>query len=89
LTALGAKRTLFQFCLSKLASGFAKSLTWDRGKELADHKRFTMESGIDVHFCEPQSLWQRGSSENTNRLLRQYFLRPQAFGPERKGWPAR
>ena len=50
-----------------------KTLTWDRGKELADHKRFTLKTNIDVFFCDPQSPWQRGSNENTNRLLRQYF----------------
>ena len=50
-----------------------KSLTWDRGKEMADHQRFTLETDIKVYFCDPSSPWQRGSNENTNRLLRQYF----------------
>jgi len=57
----------------KLPGELYKSLTWDRGKELADHKRFTLATDIDVYFCDPQSPWQRGSNENTNRLLRQYF----------------
>ena len=50
-----------------------KTLTWDRGKEMAEHKRFTMTTDVAVYFCDPQSPWQRGSNENTNRLLRQYF----------------
>jgi IS30 family transposase len=57
----------------KLPSELYKSLTWDRGKEMADHQRFTLDTNIQVYFCDPKSPWQRGSNENTNRLLRQYF----------------
>ena len=57
----------------RLPTELYKSLTWDRGKEMADHQRFTLATNIDVYFCDPQSPWQRGSNENTNRLLRQYF----------------
>ena len=57
----------------KLPHELYKSLTWDRGKELADHKRFTLATDIKVYFCDPQNPWQRGSNENTNGLLRQYF----------------
>ncbi len=57
----------------KLPKELRLSLTWDRGKELSDHKRFSLATDIDVYFCDPQSPWQRGSNENTNGLLRQYF----------------
>ncbi len=57
----------------KLPRELYKSRTWDRGKELSDHQRFTLATDIDVYFCDPQSPWQRGSNENTNGLLRQYF----------------
>jgi IS30 family transposase len=56
-----------------LPSELYQSLTWDRGKEMAEHKRFTLATDIKVYFCDPQNPWQRGSNENTNGLLRQYF----------------
>jgi IS30 family transposase len=57
----------------KLPQELYKSLTWDRGTEMTDHKRFTVATDIKVYFCDPQHPWQRGSNENTNGLLRQYF----------------
>ena len=57
----------------KLSRELYKSLTWDRGKELADHKRFSLATDVEVYFCDPQSPWQRGSNEQVNGLLRQYF----------------
>ena len=57
----------------KLPRELYKSLTWDRGSEMAEHKRFSLDTNINVYFCDPRSPWQRGSNENTNGLLRQYF----------------
>jgi IS30 family transposase len=56
-----------------------RSLTWDQGSEMSEHRRFSVESGVEVYFCDPQSPWQRGSNENTNGLLRQYFPRGQSL----------
>ena len=57
----------------RLPDELRKSLTWDRGKEMAEHRRFTLATDVAVYFCDPQSPWQRGSNENSNGLLRQYF----------------
>ena len=59
--------------VTSLAAHLKQSLTWDRGKELSDYARFTIESGVKVFFADPRSPWQRGTNENTNGLLRQYF----------------
>src|SRR5262249_26275975 len=57
----------------KLPQELRRSLTWDRGKEMADHKNFTVATNVQVYFCDPRSPWQRGSNENTNGLLRLYI----------------
>ena len=65
--------------ITTLPAQLRRSLTWDQGHERSEHRRFSVESGVDVYFCDPQSPWQRGSNENTNGLLRQYFPRRQSL----------
>lgn len=59
--------------IQALPEALRRTLTWDQGKELAAHEKLTIDTGVKVYFCDPQSPWQRGSNENTNGLLRQYF----------------
>jgi IS30 family transposase len=59
--------------ITTLPAQLRRSLTWDQGAEMSEHRRFAIESGVEVYFCDPRSPWQRGSNENTNGLLRQYF----------------
>jgi IS30 family transposase len=59
--------------ITELPDQLRRSLTWHQGKEMAAHARFTIDTDIPVYFCDPRSPWQRGSNENTNGLLRQYF----------------
>ena len=67
--------------ITALPDQLRKSLTWDQGKEMAAHARFSIEAGLPVYFCDPRSPWQRGSNENTNGLLRQYFPKRTSLAP--------
>jgi IS30 family transposase len=67
--------------IQKLPSDLVRSLTWDQGKEMGQHAQFSIDTGVAVYFCDPHSPWQRGTVENTNRLLRQYFPRGADYSP--------
>jgi IS30 family transposase len=87
-TVVNALRDIIQ----RLPDELSKSLTWDRGKELADHKRFTVMTNVPVYFCDPNAPWQRGSNENTNGLLRQYLPKGtdlSVHSQDRLDWIAR
>ena len=81
LVKVGRNKTSPHVCalltkkIRTLPQHLAVSLTWDRGKEMAGHRQFSIATGVQVYFCDPHSPWQRGSNENTNGLLRQYFPR--------------
>ena len=74
-----AVRSALAESITTLPAQLWRSLTWDQGKEMAQHRQFSVDSGVDVYFCDPRSPWQRGSNENTNGLLRQYFPKGQSL----------
>ena len=96
--AAAAVRDALMRSIGQLPQQLRRSLTWDQGKEMLEHVGFTVDSGVQIYFCEPRSPWQRGSNENTNGLLRQYlpkrtdlnrFTQPQldAIAQELNGRP--
>ena len=68
-----AVRDAMTAAIQTLPASLRRTLTWDQGREMVQHRQFTIDTGVEVYFCDPHSPWQRGSNENTNGLLRQYF----------------
>ena len=81
-------RRAFRVAFSKIPAELKRSLTYDRGKEMSQHEQFTRQTKVLVYFCDPQSPWQRGTNENTNGLLRQYFPKGTDF-TQVSGWDLR
>jgi transposase, IS30 family len=75
--------------ITALPQQLPRSLTWDQGKEMAAHARFSVATGVPVYFCDPRSPWQRGSNENTNGLLRPYFPKRRDLAPRLPTRPRR
>ena len=73
--------------IQDLPAALFKSLTWDQGKEMSQHAKFTIDTGVQVYFCDPRSPWQRGSNENTNGLLRQYFPKGKSMAGHSQARP--
>ena len=73
-------REALSAAITRLPEQLRRSLTWDHGKEMGEHVRFTVDTGVQVYFCDPRSPWPRGTNENTNGLLRQYLPKAADLG---------